>query len=153
MIDYTKQNVFEWLRSWYDFETPAGLEKGDATTMTWGDYPGYSFDFVASETYLGRPFTAPPSPEILSQTIAECNLIIKKFLQNIYRQVQPGTRFCLAVPAWQIKPNQFKHLPLVDQISKVGYNRVSFEHLRDKDLIYFRPDQIVARQLLVITRK
>lgn len=124
------------------------LFQGDATTAQWNE-----FDFVASETYLGRPFTTPPTPEILSQTIAECNLIIKKFLQNIYAQIKPGLRLCLAVPAWQTKPGQFKHLPLIDQMGDLGYNRVSLEHVRDEDLLYYRSDQIVARQLLVITRK
>ncbi|HET6924929.1 MAG TPA: hypothetical protein VFH39_03825, partial [Candidatus Saccharimonadales bacterium] len=63
------------------------------------------------------------------------------------------TRLCLAVPAWQTSANQFKHLPLIDQIRDLGYNRVSFEHVRDDQLLYYREDQIVARQLLVLTRK
>ena len=153
MIDYSQHNILTWLKSWYDFETPAGCETGDATSMTWGDNPEYSFDFVASETYLGRPFTAMPTPEVLAQTVADCNLIIKKFLKNIQGQMPDGTRLCLAVPAWQTKPNQFKYLPLVDQISDLGYNRISFEHVRDADLLYYRADQIVARQLLVIEKE
>jgi tRNA G10 N-methylase Trm11 len=149
MIEYSKNNL-EWLISGnsrlhsIDFR----LQQGDATTATWEEV-----DFVASETYLGRPFTSMPSPEILTQTISDCNLIIKKFLRNIHAQLQPGTRLCLAVPAWQTKPNQFKKLPLIDQISDLGYNRISFEHAGDDHLIYYRPDQIVARQLIVITRK
>jgi len=74
-------------------------------------------------------------------------------LQNLHGQLKPGTRLCLAVPAWQTRPDQFKYLPLIDQIDDLGYNRVSFEHIRDEDLLYYRSDQIVARQLLVITRK
>jgi hypothetical protein len=108
---------------------------------------------VASETYLGRPFTASPAAEILAQTAADCNLIIKKFLKNIHGQLKPGTRLSLALPAWQTKRGQFKHLPLIDQIEDLGYNRVSFEHAGDDQLIYYRPGQIVARQLIVITRK
>lgn len=149
MVDYSEDNL-SWLimdnsrLHSIDFR----LFSGDATVAQWND-----FDFVASETYLGRPFTARPSDEILAQTISECNLIIKKFLQNIHAQMKPGTRLCLAVPAWQTQPDRFKHLPLIDQIGDLGYNRVIFERARDEDLIYFRPDQIVARQLLVITRK
>ncbi len=111
-------------------------------------------DFVASETYLGRPFTSRPSAEILERTAADCNLIIKKFLKNIHGQLKPGTRLCLAVPAWQNPArSKFKHLPLIDQISALGYNRVRFEHSGNEELIYYRKDQVVARQLLVITRK
>jgi tRNA G10 N-methylase Trm11 len=148
MVDYSGQNL-AWLQTLYDFDETSQLETGDATDHQWQTPIG----FIASETYLGRPFTDAPTPEILSQTVSDCNLIIKKFLQNVNNQLKPGTRLCLAVPAWQIKPNQFKLLPLIDQIGDLGYNRVSFEHVRDQDLIYYRPDQVVARRLLVITRK
>lgn len=155
MIEYSEANIKWLLRS--DSIAPVSLEVGDATTYTWG-YPG-SFDAVACETYLGRPFTSSPSPDILAQTIADCNQIIKKFLQNISSQIAPGTRLCLAVPAWQSRPGQFKHLPLlsrstgVDSLADMGYNRISFEHVRDDQLIYFREDQIVARELLVLEKR
>jgi tRNA G10 N-methylase Trm11 len=147
MVDYARQNL-EWLKTWYDYQTDVRIEPADATSADWG----FRFDFVASETYLGRPFTAPPSAEILSQTVSDCNLIIKKFLQNIHGRIESGTRLCLAVPAWQTGAGQFRHLPLIDQISDLGYNSISFEHSGD-ELVYFRKDQFTARQLLVITRK
>ncbi len=147
MVDYAQANI-DWLRSWYNYETSVTVEKADATNHEWTD----GFDFVASETYLGRPFTAPPSPEVIAQTVADCNLIIKKFLQNIHSQIKSGMRLCLAMPAWQTRPSQFKKLPLIDQISDLGYNQVSFEHSGSQDLIYYRSDQTVARQLLVIIR-
>ncbi len=149
MTDYTEQNL-AWLNELYKHKQAGdyNLETADAINHTWNQ----PFDFVASETYLGRPFTSRPSPEILAKTIADCNLIIKKFLRNIHDQLQPRSRLCLAVPAWQIQPDQFKHLPLVDQIEDLGYNRVSFEHIRDEDLLYYRSNQIVGRQLLVLTR-
>ncbi len=149
MVDYSRQNL-EWLAG--DFRLPAvccRLETGDATDHKWKP----PLDLVAAETYLGRPFTSPPSAEILSQTAADCNLILKKFLKNIHGQLKPGTRLCLAVPVWQTKTGGFKKLPLIDQMSVLGYNRVSFEHARGEDLIYHRPGQIVGRQLIVITRK
>lgn len=149
MIEYTKANM-AWLSDLYSDEfKPQLLDSGDATVYKWQD----PIDFVASEVYLGRPFTSTPTPEILAQTMSDCNLIIKKFLRNIETQLASGTRLCLAVPAWQQGKGQFKHLPLIDQISDLGYNRMSFEHIRDEDLIYYRDDQIVARQLIVITRK
>jgi tRNA (guanine10-N2)-dimethyltransferase len=149
MIKYSQKNL-EWLHELYDLPNiEAVIEAGDATNHTWTVQP----DFVAAETYLGRPFTSVPNGQILNQTISECNLIIKKFLQNLYSQIEPGTRLCLAIPAWQIGKNPLKRLPLVDQISDLGYNQVSFEHNGNVPLVYKRPDQIVARELLVITRK
>lgn len=148
MIDYTRENL-EWLTSG---QAPSGdvrLEGGDATSHTWNA----PIDLVATETYLGRPFTDSPDTVTLSKTIGDCNLIIRKFLKNIHNQLAPGTRLGLAVPAWQTAPGTFKHLPLIDHSSDLGYNRISFEHVRDDRLIYYREDQIVARQLLVLTRK
>lgn len=168
MVDYSNRNL-EWLRKEYDWQLPGmGTQQGDATNAEWKttrftqDKNGEAIDaelvplvpdFIACESYLGRPFTAVPSPEILNQTISECNLIIKKFLQNAHKQLKPGSRLCIAVPAWQIGKNPLKHLPLVDQIEELGYNRVSFERNGNTPLVYQRPDQIVARELLVIVRK
>lgn len=151
MVDYSTFNITNWLRDTYDFAADTDIRKADATTDGWNELP--QIDFVASETYLGRPFTTRPGAEILNQTVSECNLIIKKFLKNIHGRIKPGVRLCLAVPAWQFQPGSFKYLPLIDQISDLGYNRVSFEQVRDEDLVYYREDQVVARQLLVITRK
>jgi tRNA G10 N-methylase Trm11 len=149
MIAYAKQNL-AWLSDLYNL--PAEdytLEVGDATRHSWRP----PTDLVATETYLGRPFTARPDPEILARTVSECNTIIKKSLQNLHGRLQPGARLCLAVPAWQTHPQTFKHLPLIDQISDLGYNRVSFEHVRDDDLLYYREDQFVGRQLLVLIKQ
>ncbi len=148
MISYSQANL-DWLHA--EYHTPLEtlrLEPGDATEHHW---PA-PIDFVAGETYLGKPFTSQPDSETLNQTASDCNTIIKKFLRNLHGQIQPGTRLCLAVPAWQIRPDTFKTLPLIDQIEDLGYNRLRFEHVRDDQLIYYRSDQTVGRQLLIITR-
>jgi len=159
MIDYTRANLDwltsreEWLRKNIDEHESRSilLEQQDATTFQAHNAAGV--EAVAAETYLGRPFTEKPAPEVLAQTSTEVNLIIKKFLKNIHSQLAPGTQLCLAVPAWQISPDRFKHLPLIDDLTQLGYNRTRFEHVRDEQLLYYREDQIVARELLVLTRK
>jgi len=155
MIEYSEANL-EWLTTNWPSPPPYLCEVGDATDHRWGPI----FTYVACETYLGRPFTSPPSPDVLRQTVSDCNLIIKKFLRNIYEQLPAGARLCIAVPAWQTRPGVFVHLPLtaqssgssVDSIEELGYNRISFEHARSEDLIYRRDDQIVARELLILTK-
>jgi tRNA (guanine10-N2)-dimethyltransferase len=149
MIDYTEANL-TWLNQAYHLDVAAALEKGDATNHSWKQAV---VDVVACESYLGRPFTTRPTAEILNKTVSECNLIIKKFLQNIHGQLQADTRLCVAVPAWQVRNGEFKHLPLLDSLEEIGYNRLSFEHVLTSDLLYYREDQIVARELLVLIRK
>lgn len=149
MIDYSSSNI-SWLRSRYpELDGLTSLEAGDATTHQWED----KITAVACETYLGQPFSTFPAREKLERVVATCDLIHKKFLQNIAGQIKPGTRFCLAVPAWQEKPGRYIHLPILDQLGELGYNRVSFEHVNARGLLYSREDQVVARELLVITRK
>jgi len=148
MLDYSEKNL-AWLQEKFGTAFSVTIERGDATTHDW--QPGVTT--VAGETYLGRPFTERPSPEVLAQTVSEVNLILKRFLTHIATQLPSGSRLCLGVPAWQISPDRFKHLPLIDQIESLGYNQVRFEHAPLSQLLYYREDQIVARQLLVVTRK
>ena len=149
MVDFTKANM-EWLTGKnYPVAGTYHVEVGDATNYQWTT----PINGVAGETYLGRAFTDKPSTEVLAQTVSEVNLILKKFLKNLYSQLAPGTPLCLAVPAWQTAPDTFKHLPLIDDLAELGYNRTRFEHVRDGQLLYYREDQTVARELLVITRK
>jgi tRNA G10 N-methylase Trm11 len=150
MITYSKANL-EWLQVTHkapNLDT-VPLEAGDATSHTW-EQP---FDVVASETYLGQPFNTFPSSDKLAQVRGTCNTIIEKFLENISEQIQSGARLCLAIPAWQQKPGRYEHLPLLDHLGKLGYNRVDLKHAHGEDLIYSREDQIVGRELLIITRK
>lgn len=147
MTKFTKENL-DWLARDHAFVAPI-LEDGDATIHRWE----HSFSAVASETYLGRPLTAWPTPDKLQEIISTCNLVIRKFLTNMAPQIPAGTRLCLAVPAWHDPRGTFHRLPLLDHLDDLGYNRVSFEHAQHAELTYSRPGQIVGRDLLVITRK
>lgn len=146
MIDYSRQNL-EWL-STHGKETTPVLETGDATKHDWT----FPYSIVASETYLGRPLNSWPGSDALREIIGTCNVIIEKFLRNIAEQTKPEQRFCLAVPAWHGPGDKIHHLPLIDHLGNLGYNRLRFEHAKDSELVYFRPEQLVARELLVITR-
>jgi len=147
MIEYTKTNL-DWLQKTYNLKPITyNLLQGDATSYRWTEL----FDIVATETYLGRPFTTKPDDKTLSATVNDCNVIIKKFLGNIASQAKSGLRLCLAVPAWRVDDN-FIHLPLLDSLTDMGYTRLSFVHADNKDLIYYREGQIVARELVIITR-
>lgn len=146
MIDFTKTNL-EWLAQKYRRIISPTLAVADATNATWQ----VPIDHVVCETYLGQPLSGMPKPEKLQQIITDCNTIITKFLQNLQPQLAPTTRLCLGVPAWYVN-GQFKHLPLLDRLEEMGYNRVRFtQQTVRSQLIYHRTDQIVARELLVVT--
>jgi SAM-dependent methyltransferase len=147
MIDYTRTNL-EWLAQTYHISPSIKeLSAADATTYRWQ----HPINTVVTETYLGRPLVSLPDSRTLQTIISDCNSIIRAFLVNLHGQLTPGTRCCIAVPAWRTK-NSFIHLPLLDDLKKIGYNQVSFSLATQYDLLYHRPDQTVARELLVLTR-
>ena len=122
-------------------------QQADATSAQWD-----SFDTIACETYLGRPLSSLPDSNTLQKIVNDCDTIHKKFLQNVARQTQTGFRLCLAVPAWKTKDG-FLHLKTLDKLAQLGYNRLKLEHVSDEELIYHRPGQVVARELLLLKRK
>lgn len=145
MIDYSSQNL-EWLEQSHRVTVDKRLNQADAMDAKWQ----LPVDYVVCETYLGQPFSAPPSPKKLREVVDNCDHIIGKFLQNISNQVKPGTKLCVAIPAWRSNSDRFTHLPLTNRVNQYG-----FEQLNDykKPLLYFRQDQVVARQLLVLVKK
>ena len=146
MVEYSQTNL-DWLTA--NFKAPNyAVKTGDATNTNWPD----GLEIVATETYLGRPFTAVPKPNILNEVISDVNTIHRKFLQNLASQTKKGVRMCIAMPAWKT-PNGFKHLQVLDSLEEIGYTRISFVHNPTNNLLYFRPDQIVARELVVLIRK
>lgn len=146
MVDYAKANI-QWLVEKYPaVEGQAVIEIAEATVHQWP-----RFSVVASELYLGRPLTSLPQPDKLKEIVRDVNTITKKFLANLAPQLKAGQKVVLAVPAWKTK-NGFEHLPLLDNLTSLGYNRRSFVYIKNDELIYFREDQIVARELLVLEK-
>lgn len=148
MIDYSKTNL-EWLKNKYPkINGDVHLKTGDATSYKWQPMP----TIIAGESFLGRPLSSLPGRDELNSIVQAVNTLHKKVFENIYKQMPAGSRLCLAVPAWQTKPGKFISLPILDQLAKIGYNQLEFKLVNTQDLIYARADQIVGRQLVVLTK-
>jgi tRNA G10 N-methylase Trm11 len=148
MVKYSQANI-EWLADSHRLTIDATVHGGDAMDTKWQQ----PIDAVVCESYLGQPFSAPPSPAKLTEVRKNCNYIISTFLKNIGSQIAPGTPLCVAVPAWKSINNDFTHLPLINDVESLGYERYDFKNIDNKELLYFREDQIVARELLVLIKK
>lgn len=147
MIEFTEANL-QWLSRQYDLEATFTVgSEADATSYSWL----INFDNIACETYLGRPFSTDPKPDVLKEVLRDVDTIHRKFLQNVARQTAGGFRLVLAVPAWKVK-NGFLHLPVLDHLTDLGYTRLSFVHANNDKLIYHRENQFVGRELVVLTR-
>lgn len=165
MVEYSEKNL-DWLFNAFRRDIPQGrscdprthiefkdvkeprIEVADATNHTWHK----PFDTIATETYLGRPFSSAPDEHTLQKVIQDVNSIAHKFLENVARQTESNFRICIAVPAWHVR-GRVKHLPLLDHLEKMGYNRVRFVHAATSELVYHREGQIVGRELVVLIRK
>jgi SAM-dependent methyltransferase len=148
MVEYSKQNLQWLIKNHPSIEGKVTIEQADATTYQW---PGFSV--IASEVYLGRPLGSFPPEDKFKEIVFDTNTIIKKFLKNLEPQLKPGRRLVLAVPAWRKPDGQLVKLPLIDQLTDMGYNYSDLKHVKREDLVYFREEQIVARRLLRIEKK
>lgn len=144
MISYTTENM-NWVEKTFSTNTFWQAHQADATSVKLTSEQKEQISRIVCETYLGQPFSAPPSPEKLHEVVGNCNHIISDFLQNIHSQIRPDTMLCIAVPAWQNHEGKFTHLPLIKNLKKLGYQQII-----DKNLLYYREDQVVAREILIL---
>ena len=148
MVDYSQQNL-NWLTSKFEIRNSKfQVTQGDAMDYKWPS----PIDAVATETYLGQPFSAPPSPAKLQEVRGNCNHIVSTFLLNIGSQITPGTPLCVAVPAWRDTHGNFTHLPFINSVGKLGYKQISLKHVTRDQLLYYRENQVVARELLLLEK-
>lgn len=148
MVSYSTHNL-DWLTEKYSLSVALTIEQGDAMSHRWQK----PIDVVVCESYLGQPFSAPPSPAKLTEVRGNCNHIISEFLKNIVPQLAPGTPLCVAVPAWRDSTGRFTHLPFIHALDKLGYEHVNLSHVKTSELLYYRESQVVARELLLLKKK
>jgi len=148
MIQYTNDNL-NWLTPQLHNAPDWNTVVGDAIDTQWQP----PIDAVVAESYLGQPFSAPPSDKKLVEVRGNCQHIISGFLKNLASQLAPGTPVVLAVPAWKRTDETFVHLPLVADVERYGFERVNLKTARPEQLLYARPDQVVGREILVLRTK
>jgi tRNA G10 N-methylase Trm11 len=147
MIEYSGTNLDWFIKELGLQNRQVKLSVGDATSYKWDK----NFTTVACEGYLGLPFAHMPSPDHLQESIQASNTVAKGFLKNLGTQVDKGFRFCIGLPAWHL-PNSVKHVPCLEELQKLGWQRVRFEHAHPADLVYRREDQVVGRELVALIK-
>ena len=147
MIDYTQTNL-DWLARRYRPASRPRLTIADATSFNWQQWLAPDrLELIASETYLGRPYTSPPHLSELKSNLHDCNVIIGKFIANLSPQLPSGAGVCLGVPVWYIR-DHIHHLPCLAELPRHKLRSIT----TGANLIYHRPDQVVGRELLVLQK-
>lgn len=147
MVKYSEKNL-EWLAERASL-TSFEVAEGDATSYQWTA----PIDAVACEGYLGPPMSLAPAEIKLRQAKQECGAIILGFLKNLAGQIRAETPVVMAIPAWLRPDGSYERLNLLDEISNLRYNVCSFKNLGQKDLLYHREGQVVAREIIVLRKK
>ena len=122
------------------------VSQGDATSFRWNQ----SIDAVACEGYLGKPFSKIPSEMELKEQKQECKAIVVGFLRNLAGQVESGTPVVIAVPAWLRENGEYERMEILDEIDELGYN---VNNRSREGLLYYREQQIVARDIIILRKK
>lgn len=147
MVRFSRDNL-NWAIEKFKIHVDRQLEIADATTHTWRQ----PISAVACEGFLGQPIGGQkPTPERLEHIMHECQTIMRGFLENISGQLTPGTRLCVAVPAWNIDGMLHK-LSLTEDLESLGLAWIPFTHVDGTKLFYSRDDQITHRHLLALQK-
>ena len=147
MVRFSRDNL-NWAVEKFKIHVDKQLEIADAVTHTWRQ----PISAVACEGYLGQPIGGQqPTPERLAAIMHDCQVIMRGFLENISDQLTPGTRLCVAVPAWNIN-GTLHQLSLTDDLESIGLAWIPFTHVDSTQLFYSRDDQITHRHLLALQK-
>lgn len=148
MIEYSRKNL-EWLVRKSPQKEAFSLSSGNATNFTWNQ----PIDAVACEGYLGPPMSLAPADIKLKTAQQECKTIILGFFRNILPQITSGTPIAMAIPAWLRPDGHYQRMNILDEIEKLGYNVIKYKNTSQRDLLYYREGQVVAREIIVLRKK
>lgn len=155
-VERSKKNL-DWLRKHAPVPAPKVLAAADAATLKLTDK---SIDALVTEGVLGPPRSRPLSPSEASQVAQDVARLWTKVLKHWKPALKPTARVVLTLPVLQTVGQAPTTVPLVDELPKLGYRLVALSSAKTvfanmqkarETLIYSRPDQVVGRELLVLS--
>ena len=116
------------------------LEVKDATQLTAKDYGDQPLAIVA-ETYLGPPQKSVPTEEEASSTLKRLEPLYLNFLKT---PIPARTTVVLAVPFFNLRPNQIFLENFIEKANELGYS----VQASVTPLTYARRNQVVGRMIV-----
>lgn len=118
-----------------------------------------SIDAIVTEPALGPIYKKVPEMAEIQHNFRNLEKLYLRFFQNGKNALRKKARLVIAFPAYKINENKYVFVPLVDKLEKIGYSVIcpldnkfitkSIKPTGRNSLIYDRPDQIVAREVIV----
>ncbi len=105
-------------------------------------------DAIVTETHLGPPVSKLPKEENIEKTFAALSELHETWLTNIEPLVESDIKIVMCLPAFKKARNNYIHFPNFEAIAK----KTGFKISNQEPLIYDRPDQVVAREIVVLQK-
>ncbi|MBI2473478.1 hypothetical protein HYV70_02925 [Candidatus Uhrbacteria bacterium] len=141
-MDDTRMNM-DWLIEEFQLSQP----KMSLYTTSAADLPKvYSnpVDTIVTEVFLGNPRTRTINTQEGQRLEQELIPLFHSSFSALKRVLKPSGKAVVAFPAFKQKDDSWYRLPLHDLLTSLGYTILE-QHL------YFRPNQFVARDIVVLT--
>ena len=94
-----------------------------------------------------------PADIKMKDAMHDCKAIIIGFFKNVYEQIASGTPIAMAIPAWLRPDGSYQRLNILDELESLGYNVMKYKNTSQRDLLYYRDGQVVAREIIVLRKK
>jgi tRNA G10 N-methylase Trm11 len=160
-IKKCKQNL-DWIAKQYELTYPdykifqAGF--GDAMRKISNN----SINAIVTESTLGPIYKKVPNKTEIKANYNTLKKLYARFFGSALNVLRPGKRIVVTLPAYQIKPGEFVFADFIDSLEKLGYSIVCPlpNEFKGKDIkitkrntiIYSRPEQIVAREIVILQK-
>jgi len=157
-IANSKKNL-EWLSEKYILEYPDyKIFQSDIKSII-KKIKRNSIDAIVTESTLGPVYKKIPSQAEIKHNYNRFAKMYTGFFQIAKLILRKKRKIVITIPAYKIKDNKYKTAPFIDRLEKIGYSVVSpldqkfisgdIKITSRNSIIYDRPNQIVAREVIV----
>jgi len=161
-IASSKENL-KWLETKYILEYPDyKIFQADVKSIS-KKIKQNSIDAIITESTLGPVYKKVPSKIEIRHNYNYLIKIYTSFFQISKLILRKKGKLVITIPAYKMKDGKFITAPFIDRLEKIGYSIVSplNKEFLEKDIeitdrnsiIYFRQNQIVAREVFVFENK
>lgn len=161
-IENAKINL-EWLSKKYIFRHPEyKIFQSDIKNILKKIRPN-SIDAIITESTLGPVYRKTPTKLEIKQNHLKLEKMYEKFFQVAKTVLRKKARIVITFPAYRMKENQYVFIPFIDKLEKMGYSIIcpmdtkfitKYTRITSRNsMVYDRPDQIVAREIVIFEKK
>lgn len=154
----TEKNM-KWLSQ--EMGTHPELTLFTSPAQTLPDTMDNTVDILVAETYLGPAMSGAWHAAAIDKTIQTLQTLNTEAFTRLYRILKPGGRAVIAFPAYHTKTG-YKYLSMAERLQKIGFTLRDpipattplklREVTPDGGILYSRPEQQVARELMVLEK-